>query len=183
MEDIQEIRNTEEVQKSEETKQPQPEKIPEAAPGKESNDLLVFVGEQRAHNQKMQRMMKIAAGCMIGIFAVVVLVAALILPPVLGILSDAQEITTQVQDITGQAQEVLTQAQQVVNQVKEGDPKKLMDNLNSLAVEGEGAMQDCVEQITRAVDILDKMDIESLNTAVDNLGKAIAPLAKLFGGR
>lgn len=145
--------------------------------------ILDFLTEQKAHNRKMHRLMKITAGCMMGILAVVVLTAALILPKAFGILSDAQEITAQVQEMAGQAESVLTDAQQIVSQVREGDPKKLMDSLNSLASEGEAAMLDCVEQVTRAVDILDKMDIDSLNTAVNNLGTAIAPLAKLFGGR
>ncbi len=147
----------------------------------ENPDLLAFVAEQKSHNQKMQRLMKITAGCMIGLLAVAILAAALILPRVLNILSDAQEITAQVQEIAGQAEDVLADTQQIVTQVKEGNPKKLMDSINSLAAEGEAAMQECTEQVKRAVDILDKMDIDSLNTAVDNLGKAVAPLANLFG--
>lgn len=149
----------------------------------ENRDLLAFVAEQKAHNKKMQRLMQITAGCMIGILAIVVLTAALILPRTLGILSDAQEITAQVQDMTGQAKRVLTDAQEITSQVKEGNPKQVMDSISSLAKEGETAVLECVEQVKRAVDILDKMDIDSLNTAIDNLGKAISPLAKLFGGR
>lgn len=149
----------------------------------ETKMLFDFAAEQKAHNRKMQRLMTITAGCMIGILAVVVLAAALILPRALGILSDVQAITTQVQEMADQAETVLTDAQEIVSQVKEGNPRQLMDSLNSLARESETAMLECVEQVTRAVDILDKMDIDSLNTAVDNLGQAIAPLAKLFGGR
>lgn len=152
-------------------------------PGTESQYLITALMEQRAHNQKMQRLMKITASCMIGILAVIVAAAALILPPALGILSDARQITAQVQEMTDQAEEVLSEAGEIVTQVKKGDPKKLMDSVNSLAKEGETAMQECIEQVTRAVDILDEMDIESLNTAVENLGKAIAPLARLMGGR
>lgn len=158
----------------------------EAAPtsnGPDSLDLLSLMMEQRVHNQKMHRLMKITAGCMIGILAVVVLVAALILPRVIGILSDAQQIIALVQEMVGQAEEVLTDTQEIVAQVKEADPKKVMDSVNSLAQEGEKALQECTQQVKRAVDILDRMDIDSLNTAVDNLGKAIAPLAKFFGGK
>ncbi len=149
----------------------------------ENQALLPLLLEQKAHNQKMERLMKLAAGCLIGILVLALLTAVLILPRALAILSDAQQITSQVQQMADQAGEILTEAQEVVTQVKEGDPKRLMDNLNSLAQEGEAAMLECVEQVKRAVDILDKMDIESLNTAVDNLGKAVAPMAKLFGGR
>lgn len=149
----------------------------------DSMDVLSLVMEQRVHNQKMQRLMKITAGCMICILAVLVLAAALVLPRVIGILSDAQQITAQVQEISEQAEAVLTDTREIVAQVKEADPKKVMDSVNSLAKEGEKALQECTEQVTRAVDILDRMDIDSLNTAVDNLGKAISPLAKFFGGK
>lgn len=143
---------------------------------KEIGDLSAFIREQESHNRKMRRLMKIAAGCVAGTFAVAVIAAALVLPPVLGLLRDAEAITTQ-------AQEVLEDARQVTAQVKEADPKALMESVDRLARESETAVKDVSEQITRAVDILDKMDIASLNTAVDNLGKAVAPLAKLFGGR
>lgn len=181
MEEIIETQKEETVKTVEQLVAGQPEKNPANSP--ESLDFLSLVMEQRVHNQKMHRLMKITAGCMIGILAVAVLAAALTLPRVLNLLSDAQEITAQVQEIAGQAEDVLTDAQQVVAQIKEADPKKVMDSVNSLAQEGEQAMQECAEQVKRAVDILDTMDIDSLNTAVDNLGKAIAPLAKLFGGR
>lgn len=181
MEEIIETQKEETVKTVEQLVAGQPEKNSASSP--ESLDFLSLVMEQRVHNQKMHRLMKITAGCMIGILAVAVLAAALTLPRVLNLLSDAQEITAQVQEIAGQAKDVLTDAQQVVAQVKEADPKKVMDSVNSLAQEGEQAMQECAEQVKRAVDILDTMDIDSLNTAVDNLGKAIAPLAKLFGGR
>lgn len=139
-------------------------------------DLSAFIREQESHNRKMQRLMKLAAGCMAGVLAVAVIAAVLVLPPVLGLLRDAGAVTTQ-------AQAVLEDAQQIVVQVQEADPKALMESVDRLAREGETAVKDVSEQITRAVDILDKMDIASLNTAVDNLGKAVAPLAKLFGSR
>lgn len=168
--------------RKEEAVNTQPEAISQSA-NPDSMDFLSLVMEQRVHNQKMQRLMKITAGCMIGILAVVVLAAALTLPRVIGILSDAQEITAQVQEMAEQAEGGLTDTREVVAQVKEADPQKVMESVNSLAKEGEKALQECTEQVTRAVDILDRMDIDSLNTAVDNLGKAIAPLAKFFGGR
>lgn len=154
-----------------------------AALDTESLSLMTLILEQRAHNQKMQRLMKITAGCMLGILAVVVLAAALTLPRVMDILSGADDVIAQVQEIAGQAEDVMADARDVVAQVKAGDPKMVMDHVKGLAQEGETAMRECVEQVKRAVDILDKMDIDSLNTAVDNLGKAIAPLARLMGGR
>ena len=44
-------------------------------------------------------------------------------------------------------------------------------------------MQESVEELKKAVEVLEKIDINALNEAVDNLGKAVSPLARLFGGR
>ena len=40
-----------------------------------------------------------------------------------------------------------------------------------------------MEELKKAVDVLEQIDIDALNEAVDNLGKAVSPLAKLFGGK
>lgn len=40
-----------------------------------------------------------------------------------------------------------------------------------------------MEELKKAVDVLESIDIEALNEAVDNLGRAVSPLARLFGGR
>ena len=40
-----------------------------------------------------------------------------------------------------------------------------------------------MEELKKAVDVLESIDIEALNEAVDNLGQAVSPLARLFGGR
>ena len=41
----------------------------------------------------------------------------------------------------------------------------------------------CIRDRKKAVDVLESIDIEALNEAVDNLGRAVSPLARLFGGR
>lgn len=142
----------------------------------EAKEFIAFTKRQEEHNQQMQKLMKITAGCVAGVLVVVVVAAVMIVPRALGILSDAKTLTAQ-------AQQTLADTKQVVEQVKAGNPKEVMDNFNNLTKEGEVALQECVEQIKKAVEVLEKVDIDSLNTAVENLGKAVSPLARLFGGR
>ena len=67
--------------------------------------------------------------------------------------------------------------------MREADPAHLIDSLESLSDEGRAAMEQSVQELERAVEVLEQVDIQSLNTAVENLGKAVAPLARLFGGK
>ena len=52
-----------------------------------------------------------------------------------------------------------------------------------LSQQGQVALEESVQEVKKAVDVLEKIDIEALNKAIDNLGKAVSPLAKLFGGK
>lgn len=55
-----------------------------------------------------------------------------------------------------QVQETVDQAQQVIAQINEGNPKELMNNVNDLTKEGQTAMQESVEELKKAVEVLEK---------------------------
>ena len=73
--------------------------------------------------------------------------------------------------------------QQVAQQLKDANPQQLLENLNGLSQQGQQALTESMEELKKAVDVLESIDIEALNEAVDNLGRAVSPLARLFGGR
>ena len=131
---------------------------------------------QAAHQKTVEILVSICAVCAVGIFAVVAVSAAVLVPKGLGIIKKAENITAQVD-------EMMPQVQEVVGRIQEGDPKALMEDIQSLTQTGEKALNDSVAELKKAVEVLERIDIESLNTAVENLGKAVSPLARLFGGR
>lgn len=149
----------------------------------EAKEFIRFTKRQEEHNQLMEKLMKITAGCAAGVLAVAVIAAIVIVPKSASVLSEAKKITAQTEEWMPQVQETVDQAQQVIAQINEGNPKELMNNVNDLTKEGQTAMQESVEELKKAVEILEKIDINALNEAVDNLGKAVSPLARLFGGR
>ena len=146
---------------------------PQLEEGKSIADLIQ---NQQKHNQITERGIKITAGCAAGIFGIVLLAAVILIPKGIAVFNRADEVTAQ-------AQEALGQVQEIVGQLEEGNPAQLVQQLNALAQEGQTALQQSVEELKKAVDVVEKIDIDALNKAVDNLGKAVSPLARLFGGK
>ncbi len=147
--------------------EPQPE---------EGKSIANLIQNQQKHNQITERWIKITAGCAAGIFGIVLLAAVILIPKGIAVFNRADEVTSQ-------AQEALGQVQEIVGQLEEGNPAQLVQQLNALAQEGQTALQQSVEELKKAVDVVEKIDIDALNKAVDNLGKAVSPLARLFGGK
>lgn len=149
----------------------------EVIEGKEDHKKVFseFLNRQEAHNQKVERMMKIITVCAAGVLLTTLVAAMVLVPRGMSALSEIEQMTPQ-------AKQALESAQKVLEQVDAADPQQVLEDLNSLTREGEAAMQESVEELKKAVDVLEKIDIEALNQAVDNLGKAVSPLARLFGG-
>ena len=98
-------------------------------------------------------------------------------------MGSAGQISSQLEQMLPQAKQTLEDAQQITEQVKNSNPQQLLGNLNELSQQGQVALEESVQEVKKAVDVLEKIDIEALNKAIDNLGKAVSPLAKLFGGK
>lgn len=135
----------------------------------EDKSIADFIQDQQKHNRTVERWIKVAAGCTAGVFSVVLLAAVILIPKGISAFD--------------QAQQTLKQVQKVVEQVEQGNPARLMEQVNGLAEEGQTAFRQSAEELKKAVDVIEKMDIDALNEAVDNLGKAVSPLARLFGGK
>lgn len=147
--------------------EPQPE---------ENKSISDFIREQQRHNHTVEKWIKAAAGCTAGIFGIVLFAAVILIPKGISVFNQADEVTAQ-------AKETLKQAQEVVEQIEQGNPTQLMEQINGLAEEGQTAFRQSAEELKKAVDIVEKIDIDALNKAIDNLGKAVGPLARLFGGK
>lgn len=140
-----------------------------SGPDGPEEELRGYLRRQQEHNRRMEALMKLTAGCAAGVLTVAVVAAVAIVPRSVRALA--------------QADQTLAEVQQLSAQVREADPAHLMQSLESLSAEGQAAMEQSVQELKKAVQVLEQVDIEALNTAVDNLGKAVAPLARLFGGR
>ena len=155
----------------------------EQADSNQSKEFEKFAESQKEHNRVMEKLMKMTAGCEVGALAVVVVAVLAIVPRTASVLGSAGKISSQLEQMLLQAKQTLEDAQQITEQVKNSNPQQLLGNLNELSQQGQVALEESVQEVKKAVDVLEKIDIEALNKAIDNLGKAVSPLAKLFGGK
>ena len=149
----------------------------------EAKEFIAFTKRQNGHNALVEKLLKIVAGCAIGVVAVAAVSALILVPRVSALVSDANAITAQAKEMMPQAAQAVSDAQQVAQQLKDANPQQLLENLNGLSQQGQQALTESMEELKKAVDVLESIDIEALNEAVDNLGQAVSPLARLFGGR
>lgn len=154
----------------------------EQADSNQSKEFEKFAESQKEHNRVMEKLMKMTAGCAVGALAVVVVAVLAIVPRTASVLGSAG-LSSQLEQMLPQAKQTLEDAQQITEQVKNSNPQQLLGNLNELSQQGQVALEESVQEVKKAVDVLEKIDIEALNKAIDNLGKAVSPLAKLFGGK
>ena len=98
-----------------------------------------------------------AAGCVLA--AAVIAVFLLIVPPMLQIIS--------------QGQETLVEATDTLQTAQGTDIQTLFDE--------NGLVWQSSEALSQATEKLNRMDIESLNSAIRDLGAVVEPLAEFFG--
>lgn len=117
--------------------------------------------------KKQNFWMKLTALFMGGVFLVAVVSAVLLVPKANSILSDV-EVTME------EVSEGVENLNETAEQLAKIDFEGLVDDTSKLIEDAHSGIQQAAEK-------MEAMDIESLNTAIENLGSIIAPLAKLFG--
>ena len=132
-----------------------------------SRDVIGLLEELTEQNRQQTASLKkqlfvtrilAAAGCVLA--AAVIAVFLLIVPPMLQIISQGQK-TLVATDTLQTAQETLT------------DIQTLFDE--------NGLVWQSSEALSQATEKLNRMDIESLNSAIRDLGAVVEPLAEFFG--
>ena len=133
-----------------------------------SRDVIGLLEELTEQNRQQTASLKkqlfvtrilAAAGCVLA--AAVIAVFLLIVPPMLQIISQGQETLVEATDTLQTAQETLT------------DIQTLFDE--------NGLVWQSSEALSQATEKLNRMDIESLNSAIRDLGAVVEPLAEFSG--
>ena len=65
--------------------------------------------------------------------------------------------------------------------LEESHITELLNNANALIEESGDALKEALEGVDEALNTVGQIDIETLNKAISDLHKVVAPLAKLFG--
>ena len=84
----------------------------------EAKEFIAFTKRQAEHNALVEKLLKIVAGCAIGVVAVAAVSALILVPRVSALVSDANAITAQAKEMMPQAAQAVSDAQQVAQHVQ-----------------------------------------------------------------
>ena len=103
---------------------------------------------------------------------IIVAVALLILSiQIGGVLEDANSAIAEITTLTKELNAVL----------QESNITELLNNANTLIGESGDALTEALEGVDGALNAIEQIDIDTLNSAISDLQKVVEPLAKLFG--
>lgn len=97
-----------------------------------------------------------------------------LLPKVGALVRNANAIIEEASGMMSEAEDVVANLNTVTADLAKLDMNELFDNVNGLVVESENSISEAMERI-------DKIDFEGLNSAIKDLGAVISPLARFFG--
>ena len=71
----------------------------------------------------------------------------------------------------------------VADNLEQIDVTYMTESVTNLAVTGPESLETAMRQVTAALENLNKLDIDTLNQSIADLGAIVEPMARLFGTR
>ena len=71
----------------------------------------------------------------------------------------------------------------VADNLEQIDVTYMTESVTNLAVTGTESLETAMRQVTAALENLNKLDIDTLNQSIADLGAFVEPMARLFGTR
>ena len=71
----------------------------------------------------------------------------------------------------------------VADNLEQIDVPYMTESVTNLAVTGTESLETAMRQVTAALENLNKLDIDTLNQSIADLGAIVEPMARLFGTR
>ncbi|MEG1630826.1 MAG: hypothetical protein RR423_01050 [Hydrogenoanaerobacterium sp.] len=149
------------------------EPVAEAAAEQNSDTLLQMIAEnseKQVGYAKTQLMLtKLCTAFLAVLLAVSMVLSAFFVPRINKVLT--------------QADAVLTNAKVVSDELSGIDYPALAKRIDELIVTGDIGIAKALDDVERALKVIEQFDIKTLNSAISDLNSVVAPIAKLFGGR
>ena len=158
---------------------------PQASDKAESFEVIDYVRElflnseeQKKLEHKKVRLMRVCVGLLSGIALVVLVSAAVLVPPLLTTVTEANKALATVQKvdvetITTNIDELTIQANETFATV--GEAVKVLNGLDMQSLNAT------IAELKTGVESFSNLDVETLNTAIANLNATVEPLARFFG--
>ncbi|MEF9852720.1 MAG: hypothetical protein RR787_01920 [Hydrogenoanaerobacterium sp.] len=148
------------------------EPVAEATAEQNSDTLLQMIAEnseKQVGYAKTQLMLtKLCTAFLAVLLAVSMVLSALFVPRINKVLT--------------QADAVLTNAKAVSDELSGIDYPALAKRIDELIVTGDIGIAKALDDVERALKVIEQFDIKTLNSAISDLNSVVAPIAKLFGG-
>ncbi|MEG0838763.1 MAG: hypothetical protein RSF33_03025 [Hydrogenoanaerobacterium sp.] len=148
------------------------EPVAEATAEQNSDTLLQMIAEnseKQVRYAKTQLMLtKLCTAFLAVLLAVSVVLSAFFVPRINKVLT--------------QADAVLTNAKAVSDELSGIDYPALAKRIDELIVTGDIGIAKALDDVERALKVIEQFDIKTLNSAISDLNRVVAPIAKLFGG-
>ena len=141
-------------------------------------ELFLNSEEQKKLEHKKVRLMRVCVGLLSGIALVVLVSAAVLVPPLLTTVTEANKALATVQKvdvetITTNIDELTLQANETFATV--GEAVKVLNGLDMQSLNAT------IAELKTGVESFSNLDVETLNTAIANLNATVEPLARFFG--
>ena len=143
-------------------------------------ELFLNSEEQRSLERKKIKLMRICVA-LLSVVAFVVFVSAAILVPMLATTaSEANKALVSIQQVD--VEKITTNIDALTIQANEtfATVGEAVQVLNALDMK---SLNDTVSELKTGVESFSKLDVETLNTAIANLNATVEPLARFFGKR
>lgn len=79
--------------------------------------------------------------------------------------------------------ELVNKLNVVVSNLEQIDINLMTESVTNLAVSGTEGIETALVQVSSALENINRLDIDSLNKSIADLGAVVEPMAKLFGRR
>ena len=134
---------------------------------KTENDSLM---EELVKNSKKQLFhARVRTACAVLLVSVVMICAVVIVPRLLVTIQSANDIMTQ-------ASETITLANTAIEDITD-----MSDSITTMGENLDTFITDNSETVAAGMEEIEGIDFEGLNTAIEDLGEVVEPLANFFG--
>ena len=128
----------------------------------ENEELLKKLSENSAKSLKFQ---KITAFCMIGILAVFVIAAFMVVPPTVAMIAEIHATASAAGDTVEEASSLISELDKTAKELQ-----KTSGNMNDLLTENG-------DTITESLNKMSQIDFDGLNQGIKDLQDAVGPFA------
>ena len=134
---------------------------------RQMQEVLEKLEKSNGQQAKYARTQMILTAAMAAVMVIILIAVLSILPTVMDIAKDAQEIMLQAETVMGNLE-------QVSEELAEADLASMIENVDGLVTESQANLDATFSKI-------EELDFETLNLAIDSLAKVIEPLSRFFG--